>query len=90
MKARHAILAALAAAFVLTSGAAAGPDAAKQRVVITTQAAQTTDVSPFVLITPQTGSLKGDSGKMIGSPPSAERSMMREGQEVSISKASRP
>ena len=42
MKARHAMLVALAAAFVLTSVAAAGPGAAKQRVVITTQAAQTT------------------------------------------------
>lgn len=84
MKARHAILVALAAAFVLTSVAAAGPGAAKQRVVITTQAAQTTDVSPFVLITLQTGSLKGDSGKMIGDSSSGGRSVMREGQEVSI------
>ena len=66
MKARHAMLVALAAAFMLTSVAAAGPDAAKQRVVITTQAAQTTEVSPFVLIPLQTGALKGDSGKLIG------------------------
>ncbi len=34
MKARHAILVALAAAVTLTSVAAAGPDAAKQRVAI--------------------------------------------------------
>ena len=84
MKARHAMVVALAAAFVLTSVAAAGPDAAKQRVVITTQAAQTTDVSPFVLITLQAGSLKGDSGKMIGDSSSPGRSVMREGQDVSI------
>ena len=50
MKARHALLVALAAAVTLTAVAAAGPDAAKQRVVITTQAAQTTDISPFVLV----------------------------------------
>ena len=82
MKARHAMLVALAAAFVLTSVAVAGPNAARQRVIITTQAGQTTNVSPFVLSTLQTGSLKGDSGKMIGDSPSG-RSVMREGQEAS-------
>ena len=82
MKARHAMLIALTAAFVLTSVAAAGSDAARQRVVITTQAAQTTNVSPFVLIT-LNGSFKGDSGKMIGDSSSGGRTM-REGQEVSI------
>ena len=34
MKARHAVLVALVAAVTLTSVAAAGPDAAKQRVAI--------------------------------------------------------
>ncbi len=83
MEARQTLLVALAAAFVLTSVAAAGPDAAKQRVVITTQATETTDVSPFVLITLH-GSFKGDSGKMIGDSSSGGRSVMRKGQEVSI------
>jgi hypothetical protein len=84
MKARHAMLVALAAAFVLTSVAVAGPSAARQRVMITTQAGQTTSVSPFLLVTLQTGSLKGDSGKMIGDSSSSGRSVMREGQESSI------
>ena len=73
MKARHAIFVALVAAVTLTSVAAAGPDAAKQRVMITSQAAQTTQVSPFVLTPLQTGVLKRDSGKLIGGshPPTA-------------------
>src|SRR5947199_149756 len=85
MKARQVILVALAAAMAvtLTSVAAAGPNAAKQRVMFTTQAAQTTEVSPFVLTTLQTGALKGDSGKMIAGS-SKERIVMREGQEVSV------
>ncbi len=41
MKARHALPAALVAAVTLTSVAAAGPDAAKQRVVPTSQASPT-------------------------------------------------
>ena len=84
MKARHAVLLALAAAVTLTSVAAAGPNAARQRVIITTQAGQTTNVSPFVLITLQTGSLKGDSGKMIGDSSSGGGTLMREGQKASI------
>ena len=62
MKARHVILVALAAAVTLTSVAAAGPNAAKQRVMITSQAAHTTQVSPFVLTPLQPGVLKRDSG----------------------------
>jgi len=85
MKALHAVLVALVAAVTLTAVAAAGPDAAKQRVMITTQAAQTTDVSPFVLTTLQGGALKGDSGKMVAGASSFNgRTVMREGQEVSI------
>ena len=83
MKAPQAILVALAAAVTLTTGAAAGPDAAKQRVAITTQAAQPTKVSAFVLTPLQAGRLKPDSGKLTGSVP-PERIVMRDGQKVSI------
>jgi hypothetical protein len=84
VKARHAILVALAAALMLTSGAAARPDAAKQRVIITTQAAQTTLVSPFVLTPLQAGVIKRDSGKLIAGSNDTDRVVMREGQEVTI------
>ena len=84
MKARHAIFVALAAAFMLTSVAAARSDAAKQRVMITSQAAQTTQVSPFVLIPLQAGVIKRDSGKLIAGSHGTDRVVMREGQEVSI------
>ncbi len=83
MKALHAVLVALVVAFLLTSVAAAGPDAAKQRVMITTQAAKTTEVSPFVLTPLQAGTTKPDSGKWITVFP-PERVVMREGQRVSI------
>ena len=89
MKARTKTLAALTAvvglvaAVTLTSVAAAGSDAVKQRVMITTQAAQTTEVSPFVLTPLQAGAIKPDSGKMIAAS-SPERIVMREGQRVSI------
>jgi len=83
MNARQAIFIALAAAVTLTSVAAAGPDAAKQRVTLTTQAAHTTTVSPFVLTPLQAGALKQDSG-MLTAPSSTQRVVMREGQKVSI------
>jgi hypothetical protein len=83
MKAPHAVLVVLAATVTLTSGAAAGSDAAKQRVAITSQAAKTTDVSPFVLTPLQAGPLKRDSGTVSGALP-AERVVMRGGQRVSI------
>jgi hypothetical protein len=83
MKVRHAVLVAFAAAVTLTSVAAAGPDAAKQRVAFTTQAAETTNVSQFVLTPLQAGALKRDSGTMTA-PSSPERVVMREGQSVSI------
>jgi hypothetical protein len=82
MKARVALVA-LAAAVTLTSVAAAGPDAAKQRVVITSQASQTTQVSPFVLTPLQAGALKRDSGTQTAGSSSA-RTVMREGQRVEI------
>jgi len=83
MKIHLTVLAALVAAVTLTSIAAAGPDAAKQRVVITTQAGHSTTTSPFVLTPLQAGAIKPDSGKWIASDLSA-RNVMREGQEVSI------
>lgn len=64
MKAIQAILVALVAAIILTSVAAAGPEAAKQRVVITSGASQTTQVAPFVLTPLQAGALKRDSGTL--------------------------
>jgi len=73
----------VAAAVTLTSVAAAGPDAAKQRVMITTQAAETTTVSPAVFTPLQTGALKRDSGTQTGAIP-PERVVMRDGQRVSI------
>jgi hypothetical protein len=83
MKARHAILVALAAAFILASVAAAGPDAAKQRVSITFPAAKASPVSPFVLTPLQAGPIKKDSGTAtaVWGPG---RDVMREGQKISI------
>ena len=83
MKARVVALVALAAAVTLTSVAAAGPDAAKQRVVITSQASQSSKVAPFVLTPLQAGALKRDSGTQTGGS-SYGRTVMREGQRVEI------
>jgi hypothetical protein len=80
MKARHAMLAALAAAVTLTSVAAAGPDAAKQRVAIDMK------IYPqktFVLTPQQAGSLKVDSGRISWTDVRG-RNVMRDGQEVTI------
>jgi len=83
VKSRHAVLVSLAAAVTLTSVAAAGPDGVEQRVAITSQAAQTTEVSPVVIAPLEAGPLKRDSGTMTASVPS-ERVVMRAGQRVSI------
>lgn len=83
MKVRQVTLFALAAAVTLTSVAAAGPAAAKQRVAFTTQAAQTTTISPAVFTPLQAGALKPDSGTVTGAIP-PERVVIREGQRVSI------
>jgi len=82
MKARHAVLVALAAAVTLTSVAAAGPGAAKQRVAINMKILQE---ESFVLTPLQAGALKPDSGTMSGiwsNVPS--HVVMREGQKVDI------
>src|SRR5215203_3520764 len=80
MKARHAILVALAAAVTLTSVAAAGPEAAKQRVVISIKDPEN---GTFVLTPKQPGTLKRDSGT-VRLRYSQEPDVMREGQNVSV------
>lgn len=89
MKIRQAALAlvALVAAVTLTSVAAAGPDAARQRVAVTTQASGSTASSPFVLIPLQAGSLRRDSGTWIAGSLEVDRVVVREGQKVSIAEA---
>jgi hypothetical protein len=82
MNTRHAVLVALAAAVALTSVAAAGPAAAKQRVAITTEGTQTTNASPFVLSPLTAGALKHDSGTEIADW--RERLVMRDGQRITI------
>ena len=80
MKARHGILVGLVAAVTLTSAAAAGPDAAKQRVAISMKGLAN---GTFLLTPLQSGKLKYDSGTVsvvYGDPPS----VMRQGQEVWI------
>ena len=82
MKARHAVLVALAVAVTLTSVAAARPDAAKQRVIINMK------IHPqktFVLTPLQAGPLKSDSGTISGGWLTITgRNVMRDGQEVTI------
>ena len=80
MKARHAVLVALAAAVTLTSVAAAGPDAAKQRVAINMK---NPDNGTFVLTPLQAGTLKRDSGtvSLVYNDPTI---VMREGQRINI------
>src|SRR3954452_3395735 len=83
MKAKGAVLVVLAAAVTLTAAASAGPQAARQRVAITSQAAKTTHVSAVVLTPLQPGPLKRDSGKLTATF-GTQRAVMREGQEVTI------
>lgn len=82
MNARTATLVALAAAIAvtLTSVAAAGPDAAKQRVVITMKALAD---GTFVLEPMQAGAIQPDSGttRVVWKDP---RTVTRDGQTVAI------
>ena len=78
MKARHTMLVALAAAFVLTSVAAAGPDAAKQRVAIYMKDPGN---GTFVLRPLQPGTLKRDSGT-VSLVYKEGPTLMRQGQSV--------
>jgi len=82
MKARYIVFAVLAAAVTLTSVAAAGPEAAKQRVAITVTILPN---GKGVLTPLQDGTLKRDSGTFDGnwqSKVSSERNVMRDGQQV--------
>ena len=82
MKAIQAILVALVAAIIVTSVAAADPEAAKQRVAINMK------IYPqktFVLTPLQAGRLKRDSGTIrsnLANTPG--RNVMRDGQNVTI------
>lgn len=84
MKAHLTAIVVLAVAVTLVSTAAGSPDGARQRVTITTQAPKTTSVSPFVLTPMQTGPIKPDSGRVIADPPTTDRTVMRDGQDVSV------
>ena len=82
MKARVVALVALAAAVTLTSVAAAGPNAAKQRVAIDMRLYPQ---KTFVLTPLQAGPLKTDSGTISHNWLSVPgREVMREGQKVTI------
>ena len=82
MKARHAVLVALAAAVTLTSVASAGPAAAKQRVAIDMKLYPQ---KTFVLTPLQAGPLKRDSGRISHNFLSIPgRDVMRDGQKVTI------
>jgi hypothetical protein len=82
MRVRFVVLVALAAAVTLTSVAAAGPDAARQRVAIDMK------IHPqgtFVLRPLQAGALKRDSGTISSNwTATPGRNVMRDGQEVTI------
>jgi hypothetical protein len=82
MKARLTILAALAAAVTLTAVAAAGLDAAKQRVAIDMKL---WPQKTFVLTPLQAGPLKRDTGTIRHTLLSISgHNVMRDGQEVTI------
>lgn len=81
MHARHIVLAALAAAVILTSVAAAGPNGAKQRVAINVKF----HASTFVLSPFQAGALKHDSGTNFGNTANGScRDVIRDGQDVDV------
>jgi hypothetical protein len=81
MKVRHTVLVALATAVTLTSVAAAGPDAAKQRMAITV-----TMMSGKAVLEPlQKGALVRSAGTFAGNGSTTpDRTVMRDGQEVDI------
>ena len=82
MKAIQAVLASLVAAIILTSVAAAGPEATKQRVVINMK------IYPqktFVLLPLDAGPLDTDKGTISSNWTSIPgRDVMRDGQKVTI------
>jgi hypothetical protein len=80
MKARQIVLVALAAAVTMSSVAAASPDAAKQRVVITMKGLPN---GTFVLTPQNEGAVGNDSGtaRVVFS---SSRVVMREGQRIEV------
>ena len=80
MKTISLCVAALFAAVMLTSVAAAGPEAAKQRVAISMKSP---DNGTFVLTPLQAGTLKRDSGtvSLVYNDPAT---VMREGQRIDV------
>jgi hypothetical protein len=86
MKARHAVLVALAAAVTLTSVAAAGPARVKQRVAIDMKLCWAGKAEPTFVLTPQHfGPLKRDSGTISSNWLSIPgNTVIRDGQEVAI------
>lgn len=84
MKPRSVVLAALATALTLASVAAGGANVARQRVAITTQAARTTSVSQALLTPLQVGTIKLDSGTLIGDSSTTREVVVRGGQSVEI------
>jgi hypothetical protein len=83
MKVRYVVLVALAAAVTLTSVAAAGPAAAKQRVAITSNGVlNATAFGEFVFTPLQAGALKRDTGTETSHW--SERVVMRDGQRVTV------
>ena len=81
MKTFSLCLAALAAAVTLTAVAAAGPDAAKQRVAITMKLYPE---KTFVLTPFRAGALKPDSGTIGTEREAGGRGVVRNGQKVTI------
>ncbi len=86
MKAIEAVLVALVAAIVVTSVAAAGPEAAKQRMAIDMKICWPGKSQGTFVLTPlQPGPLKGDSGTISSTWLNVHgNTVMRDGQEVTI------
>jgi hypothetical protein len=84
MKARYAVLVAIAAAVTVTSVGAAAPEGAKQRVAITVNGVADGSLSGKFVFNPlQAGILKRDSGTE-QSFVAKERSLVRDGQSVKV------
>jgi hypothetical protein len=86
MKAIQAILVALVATIILASVAAAGPEAAKQRVAIDMKICSPGKTQGTFVLTPMnTGVLTGDSGTISSDWLSIlGRNVIRDGQKVTI------
>src|SRR5687768_212658 len=84
MKARHAVLIAIAGAVAVTSVGAAAPEASKQRVEITSRGLfNPTSFGKFVLTPLRAGAIQSDSGT--GTATGTSRAVTRDGAKVEIS-----